>query len=759
VPYPGTGIRLAPRMDDLDYMTGLRHRFAAPGGVLLDGALAWCLAMVWLTGEYSLWLELAYVCVGLSALVRSRPSSTLWRLGLVSVVGVAEVLLVGADLSAHQARDLMVLALLGTCFAAFVEQRRRAERSVQEDHSSLLNLIDRLPLATIVFDEDANVLTWNRTAETLFGWRAEEVVGRQNPIVPADERASSDELLHRLRAGERLHGVEVERFARDGTALELAVFSAPLSSSSTVVLYADIRERRLAQAERDEALQSYQELVESLPLVTYVDEVDEHATNVYNSPQIEELLGWSLEEWAAHPQLFAELLHPDDHERVMAAVQHSNTSLEMFEHEYRLRHRDGHYVWVRDRSSIVASRVGRPFARGFLVDITEQKKLEGQLLQAQKMDALGQFAGGIAHDFNNLLTGIGGYADLATGQAAGNPMLTRCLDGIRTAAAEAASLTARLLTFSRRDVAERKLVDVNDLVVASAAFLERLLRANVHVDLVLAEDLAPVEADITQLKQVVLNLALNAQDAMREGGTLTLETEAGAGSVIIRVRDTGCGMDSTTHARAFEPFFTTKPEGEGTGLGLAVVYGVIDGLGGTLTLDSEPGAGTTVEIALPVAVGTVEPASPEPVAAAVGGSGARVLIVEDREIVRDLTREVLHEAGFEVEAAASGTDALELAAATGPFDLLLSDVVMPGMSGPELARRLRADSAGLPVLYMSGYTDDVLDPSELTNPATAFIRKPFGNAALVAAVVDALGYSCAPAALANASSRSEDGTG
>jgi two-component system, cell cycle sensor histidine kinase and response regulator CckA len=338
-------------------------------------------------------------------------------------------------------------------------------------------------------------------------------------------------------------------------------------------------------------------------------------------------------------------------------------------------------------------------------------------------------------------------------------MLTRCLDGIRTAAAEAASLTARLLTFSRRDVAERKLVDVNDLVVSSAAFLERLLRADVHVDVVLAEELAPVEADITQLKQVVLNLALNAQDAMHEGGTLTLETEARAGDVVIRVRDTGCGMDATTHARAFEPFFTTKPEGEGTGLGLAVVYGVVDGLGGTLSLDSQPGAGTTVEIALPVAVGTVEPARPKPVVPAVAGSGARVLIVEDREIVRELTREVLHEAGFEVEAAASGTDALELAAVTTAFDLLLSDVVMPEMSGPELARRLRDDNPTLPVLYMSGYTDDVLDPSELTNPATAFIRKPFGNAALVTAVVDALGYACAPAALAKASNRSEDGTG
>jgi two-component system cell cycle sensor histidine kinase/response regulator CckA len=760
VRYPGSGIRLSLKMADSHPMTGLRHRFAAPAGVLLDVALAWCLAMVWLTGQYSLWLEFAYVCVGLSALVRSHARSTLWRLGLVSVVGVAEVVLGGAAMSAHQALELVLLALLGTCFAAFVEQRRRAERGVYDAHSRLASLIDRLPLATIVFDEDANVLTWNRTAEKLFGWRADEVVGRQNPIVPAGDRAASDELLRRLRKGERLHGVEVERFARDGTALELAVFSAPLSTSSAVVLYADIRERRLAQDERDEALRSYQELVESLPLVTYVDEVDDYATNVYNSPQIEDLLGWSLEEWATHPQLFVELLHPDDHERVMAAVQHSNNSLEMFEHEYRMRHRDGHYVWVRDRSSIVDGAAGRPLARGFLLDITEQKKLEGQLLQAQKMDALGQFAGGIAHDFNNLLTGIGGYADLAAGAAAGNATLTRCLDGIRTAAAEAASLTARLLTFSRRDVAERRLIDVNDLVISSAAFLERLLRADVHVDLVLTKGLPPVEADATQLKQVVLNLALNAQDAMHEGGTLTLETMARAGDVVIRVRDTGCGMDATTHARAFEPFFTTKPEGEGTGLGLAVAYGVVDGLGGTLALDSTPGAGTTVEIALPRALGTVEPDSPEPVAArAAAGSGARVLIVEDREIVRDLAREVLHEAGFEVEAAASGTEALELAAATAPFDLLLSDVVMPEMSGPELARRLRSDNPMLPVLYMSGYTDDVLDPSELSNPSTGFIRKPFGNAALVAAVVEAAGYSCAPAALANASRRSDDGTG
>ena len=515
----------------------------------------------------------------------------------------------------------------------------------------------------------------------------------------------------------------------------------------------DIRERKRADRERDHAESRYRSLIESLPVVTYIDRADDDATNVYTSPQIVELLGWPASDWSADRHFFEGVLHPDDAARVLAEVHHANATHEPFDSEYRLRHREGHYVWVRDQSAIVEDD-GVPFARGFLLDITEQKQLEEQLRQAQKMDALGQFAGGIAHDFNNLLTSIGGYAELAASTTERDSVVTRCLEGIRTAADEAASLTARLLAFSRRNVPERRLVDLNAIVREAASLLERLVRSDVQVKLALGHPLPAVAADLAQLKQVVLNLALNARDAMPDGGVLTIETTLSGENVVLRVRDNGIGMDASTRSRALEPFFTTKAEGEGTGLGLSLVYGVVDGLGGRLSIESAIGLGTIIEIALPAADGLPddEPAQVDDEPAAVP-NGERVLVVEDRDVVRDLTRDVLEASGFDVVAVAGGREALEEVAAGEPFDLLLTDVVMPEMSGPELAVKLRAKRPNLPVLYMSGYTDDVLSAHELSQDATAFLRKPFGNAELITAARALLDdQPWAPAALATAKS-------
>jgi PAS domain S-box-containing protein len=627
------------------------------------------------------------------------------------------------------------------------------------DKARLVRQIDRIPLATVAFDETGHVVTWNSTAEELFGWKADEVIGQLNPIVPAGERGHSDELFARIQSGERLQGIEVTRRARDGSVLELCLYSAPLGKKGTIVLYDDIRERKSAQRERDQAEGRYRNLIESLPLVTYIDLVDDDATNVYTSPQIVGLLGWSVAEWAADARLLANVLHPDDTERVMAEVFHANETREPFDSEYRLRHREGHYVWVRDQSAIMEDN-GEAFARGFLLDITERKQLEEQLLQAQKMDALGQFAGGIAHDFNNLLTGISGYADLAASATERDTVVSRCLDGIKTAADEATSLTSRLLAFGRRNVPERKPVDLNQIVREAASLLERLVRSDVRVSLALKHPLPAVAADLAQLKQVVVNLALNARDAMPDGGILTLETAVAGGSVILRVRDNGDGMDAATRSRALEPFFTTKPEGEGTGLGLSVVYGVVDGLGGRLSIESAIGLGTIVEVALPAADDLPDEPVETQVEPPTAPNAERVLVVEDRQVVRELTRDVLESAGFEVVAVIGGREALDEVAAGEPFDLLLTDVVMPEMSGPELAVKLRVKRPELPVLYMSGYTDDVLSAHELAQAATAFLRKPFGNAELVAAARTLLdGQPWAPAALAKAKSSASTSAG
>jgi PAS domain S-box-containing protein len=635
-------------VDDRGVTTGLRNRLEPYARVVLDLSLGTSLALLWATGDVTLWLHLAYISVALGAFLRPQGRSTALRACVVSVVGGAQLLHLHAQ-GAVPGDDLLeipLMTVLALLFAAFARQRARAEQEIVRD----------------------------------------------------------------------------------------------------------ARERKQAERERDRAASRYRSLIESLPLVTYIDRVDDHASNVYTSPQAVELLGWPLADWERDPQLFEKIIHPDDAERVLAAVRHANETREQFDSEHRLRHREGHYIWVRDRSAILEDD-GEPFARGFLVDITEQKKLEEQLRQAQKMDALGQFAGGIAHDFNNLLTGIGGYADLAASATEPGSVVSRCLDGIKAAADEAAGLTSRLLAFGRRHVPERKPVDLNQIVREAAAVLERLEGSDVRVALALKHPLPPVAADVAQLKQVVVNLALNARDAMPDGGTLTLETTVAAGSVILRVRDNGDGMDAATRSRALEPFFTTKPEGEGTGLGLSVVYGVVDGLGGRLSIDSAIGLGTIVEVALPAADAPPDEPVETDDAAATAHNAERVLVVEDRQVVRELTRDVLESAGFAVVAVAGGREALDEAASDEPFDLLLTDVVMPEMSGPELAMKLRARRPELPVLYMSGYTDDVLSAHELAQDATAFLRKPFGNAELIAAARTLLdGQPWAPAALAKAKS-------
>jgi len=646
--------------------------------------------------------------------------------------------------------EIPLLALLAYLFAGFAAWRSRVERVVLRERERLAKLIDSLPLATIAFDAEARIMTWNRTAEALFGWSEEEAVGQSNPIVPPGEQSGSDELHQRILGGETLTGVEVERRAADGEVLELSIFSAPIDAQAGprggfLVLYDDLpraqardaRARRgadtLSRAHRGAAARHLHR-----PCQPTTRRTSTRARRSSTS------VDWEPDDWLADPCLFEKLLHPDDIERVMAAVAHANATRDPFENEYRMRCRNGDYVWVRDHSTIVENADGEAFARGFLLDVTRQKRLEEQLLQSQKMDALGQFAGGIAHDFNNLLTAISGYAELASGSALADAALVRCLDGIRTASTEAANLTSQLLSFSRQTMIERRLVDLNDVARAAAALLDRLVREDIVVRLELAEPLPPVSADLAQLKQVVLNLALNASDAMADGGTLTIQTATVAESVVLRVHDTGCGMDDVTKSRAFEPFYTTKAEGEGTGLGLAVAYGVVDSLGGTLSIHSTPGEGTTVEAVLPAAGGEAPLAAADsPVAASDAQGGERVLVVEDREILRDLARDVLAAAGFEVSTASGGDAALAIVDGAPPFDLLLTDVVMPEMSGAKLASIMRSRFAGLPVLYMSGYTDDVLDASALSEPATAFLSKPFANAELVAKVrelLDAASY-------------------
>jgi CheY-like chemotaxis protein/two-component sensor histidine kinase len=338
------------------------------------------------------------------------------------------------------------------------------------------------------------------------------------------------------------------------------------------------------------------------------------------------------------------------------------------------------------------------------------------------MDAVGQLAGGIAHDFNNLLTAISGYSELTLGRLDGRDSDVRAnVEEIQKAASRAASLTQQLLAFSRQQVLQPKVVSLNRIVVETGNLLGRLIGEDVAITTSLDPDLRATKIDEGQLAQILVNLAVNARDAMRRGGTLAIETTNAGDHVVLTVRDNGCGMDAETQARIFEPFFTTKEQGAGTGLGLATVYGIVSQTGGDIEVESELGEGTTFRILLPATAET--PTEDAAQAERAPRGRERVLLVEDEDIVRKLLARTLRHQGYDGVEAAGPADALEQWRA-GRSQVLVTDVVMPEMSGPELAQQLLADRPGLKVVYMSGYASGSL-AADVLNAGDVFLQKPF----------------------------------
>jgi len=440
------------------------------------------------------------------------------------------------------------------------------------------------------------------------------------------------------------------------------------------------------------------------------------------------------------------LVHPDDLPRLAEAVPNFGSGIAGAA-PFRHRRRDGSEIEVEVTGHPLMWG-GQPARLVMSIDVTERRQLEAQLRQAQKMEAIGRLAGGIAHDFNNILTVITGYSRLLLEAIPADAPEHEDAERIRQAADRASSLTQQLLTFSRRGLARATVVDINEVVRDACRMLDRVIGEHVDVRLSLDATAPLVESDEAQLQQVVVNLALNARDAMPDGGILSIETTDGSAApwigglagrvVLLTVSDTGVGMPGELRERAFEPFFTTKPAGQGTGLGLSSVYATVSQAGGRIRLLSEPGLGTTVWIALPVvdAGEARRPASGSPVAA--GAAGAWILLAEDEQAVRSLVERILRRAGYEVLSAPDARAALELEAGhRGVIDLLVSDVVMPGMSGLELARELQARRPGTGVLLISGYTEE----SVATSGPQSFdlLGKPFTDSELLTRVRAVLG--------------------
>jgi PAS domain S-box-containing protein len=467
-------------------------------------------------------------------------------------------------------------------------------------------------------------------------------------------------------------------------------------------------------------------------VVGIVWEADDRARRRYSfvSDGTETLLGYPASAWTENDDFWVGLIDPADRDEVLQRAAEAVADGREHELEYRVRTAAGETLWLRDRVRVSIGEQGEARLRGLMLDVTDRRELETNLLQAQKMQAVGQLAGGIAHDFNNMLTAIIGYAGLLAARIHERDD-QEDLAEIDRAAKRAQALTEQLLSFSRRSAPRTELLDLGELVAGLEPMLRRLIDEDIALDLRPGVRSVLVEGDPGRLEQVLVNLVINARDAMQSGGQLTVTVSTAPPYAKLVVADTGSGMDAATRARVFEPFFTTKEPGKGTGLGLATVYGIVDQAGGRIAIDSEPGAGTEVAVLLPMASAPEE--EPPPVRL------PTVLIVEDEPTIRRLVKRVLEADGKRVLDAGDGHEALEiLERENGAVDLLITDIVMPGMNGPELVEHVSARWPELRVVYSSGYTDSRLAGRGFDENAVDLLRKPYSVDELRARVAEML---------------------
>ncbi|OLC84594.1 MAG: hypothetical protein AUH66_00510 [Acidobacteria bacterium 13_1_40CM_4_57_6] len=539
---------------------------------------------------------------------------------------------------------------------------------------------------------------------------------------------------------------------RDGTVVptEMAVTSLP--DGGTICVSHDISQRLSAQRARAETEIKYRTLIEQVAAISYIAELGTHGQWLYVSPQVESILGYSAEEWLSNSKDWIRHVHSDDHPIVNAAEESCSRG-EPFQAEYRISRKDGEIIWVSDSAVVVRGSDSHPVMEGLIVDITDRKLLEDQLQQARKIEAVGRLAGGVAHDFNNLLTIIKGYVEMALQRCLDRPELHSDIRRIEEAADRAVTLVRQLLAFSRKQVLRPKVLDLNTIVINLDQLLRRLMSENIEMKTLVSKDLGSIKADPGQVEQVIMNLVVNARDALPDGGRILIETSnvdldsaytrdhavvVPGPYVLLAVSDTGIGMSADTVAHIFEPFYTTKENGRGTGLGLSTVYGIVKQSGGYVWVYSELGKGTTFKVYLPRVTDAVQ-APPEMPASTNHKGHETILLVEDEADVRELTQMVLSERGYKVIEAHSPAEAERLAGSNGAeIHLLLTDVVMPGISGRELAKRLTARFPHLRVMFMSGYTYNVIAQNGTLEEGISFLQKPFTPQLLTEKVREAL---------------------
>ncbi|HEX9441311.1 MAG TPA: PAS domain S-box protein [Roseiflexaceae bacterium] len=531
---------------------------------------------------------------------------------------------------------------------------------------------------------------------------------------------------------------------------ELELSRAALSAR-TAELEREIAERLRIEGALRDSEERYRLLAEnSSDLISLID-LDNGGRRVYASPSYRTVLGYDPAELIGASAF--DLVHPDDLNNVTEQASRLATQ-RTAQTTYRIRHADGSWRWIEVQGAAITRQGGR-FVVAVSRDVTERKQLESQFLQAQKMESVGRLAGGVAHDFNNLLTAIVGNLELALDTLPPDHVARADLEEIQKAADRAAGLTRQLLAFARKQPIEPQLINLNDLIGDMDRLLQRLIGADIELITLPAADLGQIKADPGQIAQVIVNLAINARDAMPEGGKLTIETRnivlaqsyarqhvgvTPGPYVLLAISDTGSGMDEETQRRIFEPFFTTKEKGRGTGLGLATCYGIVKQHGGHIWPYSEVGHGSTFRIYLPQVDEPVEARTRPDALGTLSHGTETVLLAEDESAVRALAARALRERGYTVLEAADGDEALRLAREHGDatIDLLLTDLVMPHLSGRALVEQVAGIYPGVKVLFISGYADNAVVHHGRIDAGVEFLHKPFSPSVLARKVREVL---------------------
>ena len=653
-----------------------------------------------------------------------------------------------------------LLEAVDEAYQRFETGRTLLERSLELSSDELLlanaelrGVLQALPDLFVTLDRDGRILSYRPPAGpgAMATLDPADMEGKLLvEVVHPDSRAEVREALERIWAGsglQRFHYTipfEGEEHYREARLVRLP-------DGQALCIIRDATGLRRAEQALRRSEEHYRLLFEANPQPMWVFDRETLAFLAVNQAAVDHY-GWSREEFL---KMTATDIRPPEEVPALLELMGRLADAPMRPGVFRHRKKDGTLIDVETLGNPMVI-YGRPAVLVLANDVTERKRLEEQYRQTQRMEAVGQLAGGVAHDFNNLLTVITGYSDLLLQSLKDRTVDQRRVQEIQRAAARAASLTRQLLAFSRKQVLEPRVLDLDEVVQGMAPMLSRLLGEHVTLSTPRARALGCVKADRGQIEQVVMNLAINARDAMPEGGTLTIALSdveldgaaRGGGTalrsgrhVMLAVSDTGCGMDAATRARIFEPFFTTKEIGKGTGLGLATVYGIVQQSDGAIEVESEPGRGSTFRVCLPRVEPLAESVDDDEGAAGAAPGLEAVLVVEDEEVVRSLEQEVLSRHGYRVLAASDAQEALALEERCREhIALLITDVVMPGRSGRELAQEFLRRRPETRVLYVSGYANDAYVSRGLLESGTWFLQKPFSTEALARKVRDILDF-------------------